>query len=76
MPSAYTSKGTGRCCQRRSPPSRLTKCASGPSITTANLLDLMSAAESMLVLSRLRQIPALENAIAPVLIGLERSGPA
>ena len=30
MPSAYTSNGTGRCCQRKLPPRRLISRASGP----------------------------------------------
>ncbi len=57
MPSAYTSNGTGRCCQRKFPPSLLTARAAGPIIFTASGLDLTSAADSRLVFSGFRTMP-------------------
>ena len=51
MPSAYTSNGTGRCCQRKSAPSLLATVASGRIRWITNGIALMSAADSRLVRS-------------------------
>ncbi|SHW18308.1 Uncharacterised protein [Mycobacteroides abscessus subsp. abscessus] len=57
MPSAYTSNGTGRCCQRKLPPSLFTRLATGPIARIAYGLALMSAADSSDVDSGLRRMP-------------------
>ena len=63
MPSAYTSNGTGRCCQRKSAPSRLTTLASSRIRWMMNGIALMSAAESRLVFSGRR--PSARQPIDP-----------
>src|SRR6185312_4143505 len=76
MPSAYTSKGTGRCCQRKLPPSLLTRRAAGPITAISHGLALMSAAESRLVFSGLRKTPGDCTTWEPILSGFSMSGPA
>ena len=75
MPSAYTSNGTGRCCQRKSPPSAFTTLAIGPMICTNAGLALMSAAESRLVFSLPPRTGSDPSVIRPMLTGLVMSGP-
>ncbi|SKT52239.1 Uncharacterised protein [Mycobacteroides abscessus subsp. abscessus] len=75
MPSAYTSNGTGRCCQRKLPPSLFTRLATGPIARIAYGLALMSAAESSDVDSLLRRMPRDWTACDSTLSGFWMSGP-